>query len=89
MLAILIRSFVSISLFPIPVGIVCRIVKLLQDFLCGGVGDKFKFHLVKWNKIREPLQCGELGIGNLILFNQTLLGNSYGIMEDGGRCEIW
>lgn len=40
-----------LSLFPIPVGEVNRIEKLQRDFLWGGVGEEFKFHLVSWSKI--------------------------------------
>ena len=35
-----------LSLFGIPVEVVKCMEKIQRDFLCGGVGDKFKFHLV-------------------------------------------
>lgn len=51
-----------------------RIEKLQRDFLWGGLGDEFKYHLVSWRNVCEPLQNGGLGIQNLVLFNQALLG---------------
>jgi hypothetical protein len=38
-----------LSLFTIIVGVANRIEKLQRDFLWGGVGDEFKFHLVSWS----------------------------------------
>ena len=35
------------SLFKIPVKVANRIEKLQHDFLRGGVGEEFKYHLVK------------------------------------------
>jgi hypothetical protein len=43
------------SLFKIPVKVANRIEKLQRDFLWGGVGEEFKYHLVKWSKICSPL----------------------------------
>jgi hypothetical protein len=40
-----------LSLFPIPMGVANRLEKLQRDFLWGGVGDEFKFHLVNWSKV--------------------------------------
>jgi hypothetical protein len=31
--------------------VVNRIENLQQDFLWGGVGEEFKFHLVSWSKV--------------------------------------
>ena len=38
------------------------------------MGDEFKYHLVSWRNVSEPLQNGGLGIRNLVHFNQELLG---------------
>jgi hypothetical protein len=35
----------------------------------GGVGDEFKFHLVKWLTICTPLTSRGLGVKNTIQFN--------------------
>lgn len=55
--------------------VVCqRIYNLERDFLCGKIRDEFKFYLVNQRIVCKPLQCVGLGIFNLVLFNQTLLG---------------
>jgi hypothetical protein len=51
-----------------------RIEKLYRDFLWGGLGDEFKFHLVKWSKVCSPISEGGLEIRNLRTFNRALLG---------------
>jgi hypothetical protein len=60
--------------FPIPVGVLNRLNKLQRDFLWGGIGDEYKFHLVNWNKIFTSLYSGGLGVHNFVQFNQALLG---------------
>jgi hypothetical protein len=62
-----------LSFFPIPVGVANRLEKLRRDFLLGGIGDEFKFQLVKWSKMCTPLISGGLGVKNLIQFNRVLL----------------
>ena len=39
-----------------------------------GMGVEFKFDLVNWKKVCEPIQSGGLGIKNLVLFNHAFLG---------------
>ncbi len=63
-----------LSLFPILVGVAHRIEKIQQDFLWGGLGEEFKYRLVNWDHVCEPICCGGLEIRNLVLFNQALLG---------------
>jgi len=60
-----------LSLFPIPSSVANRIEKLQQDFLWGGIGEEFKFHLAK---VCSPISSGGLGIRNLRIFNMALLG---------------
>jgi hypothetical protein len=62
-----------LSLFPIPIGVANRTKKLQRDSLWGGIGEKFKFYLINWSKICTPISYG-LGVQNLLLFNQALLG---------------
>jgi hypothetical protein len=54
------------SLFPIPVGVPNRIEKLHINFLWGGIGNKFKFHLVHLSIICTLMKSGGLGLRNLI-----------------------
>jgi hypothetical protein len=63
-----------LSLFPIPSNVASRIEKLHRDFLWGGLGEEFKYHLVSWSIVCSPISEGGLGIKNLRIFNQTLLG---------------
>ena len=63
-----------LSLFPIPVSVANRIEKLQRDFLRGGIGDEFKFHLVSWSKDCSPISERRLRIRNLRVFNRALLG---------------
>ena len=76
----LIKSMLSniptyyLSLFPIPVGVAHRIEKIQRDFLWGGLGEDFKYHLVSWDRVCTPLCYGGLGIRKLLLYNQALLG---------------
>jgi hypothetical protein len=37
------------------------------------MGDEFKFHLVKWDTICNPIQSGGLGVRNLTMFNGALV----------------
>jgi hypothetical protein len=43
-----------------------------MDFLWGGIGDEFKFHLVHWSKTLK-VSVG-LGVRNMIQFNRAFLG---------------
>lgn len=63
-----------LSLFPIPASVAICIEKLYCNVLCSGLGYNFKFHLVKWDKVCFSISFGGLGIRNLRIVNQALLG---------------
>jgi hypothetical protein len=63
-----------LSLFPLPASAGGRIEKLQQDFSWGGIGNEFKYHLVNWFKVCNPILEGRMGIRNLVIFNWALLG---------------
>jgi hypothetical protein len=63
-----------LSLFPIPSSVARCLEKIPRDFLWGGLGDEFKYHLVNWRRICTPIQHGGLGVQQLAFFNQALLG---------------
>jgi hypothetical protein len=75
------------SLFKIPVKVANRIEKLQRDFLWGGVGEEFKYHLVRWSKVCSPLSEGGLGLRKLVDFNRALLGKW--LWRYGHEREAW
>jgi hypothetical protein len=46
------------------VSVAKHIEKLKRNFLWGGLGEEFNFHLVKWKKVCTPIKEGGLGIRN-------------------------
>ncbi|XP_059628959.1 uncharacterized protein LOC132271553 [Cornus florida] len=63
-----------LSMFQIPCSVTDRIEKIQRDFLWGGRGEEFKYHLVRWEQVCKSMKLGGLGIRRLVPFNQTLLG---------------
>ena len=77
-----------LSFFPIPAALAHWMEKMQRDFSWGGLGDELKFYLVKWDTICNPIQCGGLGVRNLIMFNGALLGKW--LWRYGHECEaLW
>jgi hypothetical protein len=56
---------------PIPTGVANRIKKLQCDFLLGGLGKEFKYHLARWSTMCTPIFEGGLDLeirwGSIIL----------------------
>ena len=75
------------SLFKILVNVANRIEKLQRDFLWGGVGDEFKYHMVKWSKVCSMISAGGLGLRKLVDFNRALLGKW--LWHYGHEREAW
>ncbi|KAG2674144.1 hypothetical protein I3760_13G121400 [Carya illinoinensis] len=46
--------------------------KLQHDFLWSGIGEEFKFHLVGWDKVCNPLRDGGLGVRNVRILSGAL-----------------
>ena len=44
-----------------------------SQFFWSGAGDKFRYHMVKWEQMCLPKDFGGLGIINARIFNDTLL----------------
>ena len=83
--------YLSFFFFSIPTSVAQRLEKIQRDFLWGGMGEEFKYHLVSWDRVCEMLCYGGLGIKNLVLFNQALLGKwlwQYAIEKEALWCKI-
>lgn len=50
------------SHFPIPTGVTNRIKKLQCNFLLGGLGKEFKYHLARWSTMCTPIFEGGLDL---------------------------
>uniref|UniRef100_A0A2N9IWR4 CHD3-type chromatin-remodeling factor PICKLE n=1 Tax=Fagus sylvatica TaxID=28930 RepID=A0A2N9IWR4_FAGSY len=68
-----------LSLFPIPVSVALRIVKIQRDFLWGDTGEGKKFHLIIWNQPCQPLKSA-LGSGICVYSIEHYWGNGFGGM---------
>jgi len=63
-----------LSLFPLPTSVANKLESIQRKFLWGSFGGVFKFHLVRWSIIKNPIPDGGLGIRDLKIFNEALLG---------------
>ena len=63
-----------LSLFPLPVSMANKLEAIHRKFLWGSFGSDSKFHFVRWNIIKNPIPDRGLGVRDLRLFNEALLG---------------
>ena len=61
------------SIFPIPKGIVEKIIKIQRNFLWSGSESRERMPLVSWSLLSMPKSLGGLSIGNLLHRNVALL----------------
>ena len=61
------------SIYPIPMGVVKKIISLTRLFLWAGYSEKKAIPLVAWNILQLPKILGGLGIGNIKHKNIALL----------------
>lgn len=74
-----------LSLFHIPKSVAYNIEKLQRDFLWGDIGEEFKFHLVNWRQVCDPIQRGGLGVRNWQSLIKHYWGSGCGTMLMIGR----
>jgi len=63
-----------LSLCPLPSSVANKLEAIQRNFFWGSFGSDFKFHLIRWNIVKQPLLLGGSGIRDLRLFNEALLG---------------
>jgi len=51
-----------------------KLEAIQRNFLWGSFGSEFKFHLVKWKVVKQPVSGGGLGVRDLRIFNEAFLG---------------
>ena len=63
-----------LSLFPLPASVANKLESIQRKFLWGSFGGVFKYHLVRWSITKNLIPDGGLGIRDLKIFNEALLG---------------
>lgn len=63
-----------LSFYKLPKKTICELIRIQRNILWGGSETTKKIPWVSWGKICKPKQEGGLGIKNLELFNEVLLG---------------
>ena len=56
-----------LSLFPLPASVTNKLEAIQRKFLWASFGSDFKFHLVRWNIVKNPIPEGGLGVRDLRL----------------------
>jgi len=63
-----------LSLFLIPVSVATKLEAIQRKFLWGYFGGDFKYYLVRWDIVKLSMPEGGLGVRDLKIFNEALLG---------------
>ncbi|GMI73525.1 hypothetical protein HRI_001021800 [Hibiscus trionum] len=63
-----------LSIFKMPVAIANKLNSLMANFLWGSSESRKAIHWLKWSGLCQPINCGGLGIRDLRIQNQALLG---------------
>ena len=61
------------SIYKMPEGVIKSIESIQSRFLWGGFDLKRKIHLVAWSKLYQSKICGDLGIRDMKLLNESIL----------------
>ena len=61
------------TLFPVPQGIIDKIIKLQRNFLWSGSMDKNTMALINWKAVQLPRVYGGLSVGNILHRNLALM----------------
>ena len=61
------------SLFPLPQGVIDKIIQMWRQFLWNGKEDRKALALIRWEMVQLPKRLGGLNVGNLLLRNLGLL----------------
>ena len=63
-----------------------KLEAIQRNFLGGAFGSDFEYYLVRWDIVKQPVSQGGLGIKDLHLFNDSLLGKwSWRFMNEKGN----
>jgi len=62
-----------LSLFPLLASVANKLEAIQRNFHWASFGNDFKFHLVRWNVVKQSLSIGGLGVRDLRLFNDAFL----------------
>jgi len=77
-----------LSLFPIPSSAAAKLEAIKRNFLRGSFRSYFKYHLVRWNFVKQHVVQGGLGIRDVGLFSEALLGKwLWRFMNE--KCNLW